>query len=722
MRLIYLLLLSFVFMHFGEQAEGEDLSLILEVDEEAKEHAAYIEKNLPNVEVVATYDLLFHGIAVKGSQDAIKKVVQLDFIIASYPVQTYTALAVNPPDPTTESTPVSDLHAVLPAEINDTKFTGKGIKVGVIDTGIDYEHPDLRKNFMGGFDVVDLDDDPMETKEDLPTLHGTHVAGIIAADGQMQGVAPDAEIYAYRALGPGGMGTTIQVMAAMEEAVRDGVDVMNLSLGNTINGPDYPTSKAVNEASKLGMAVVVANGNDGPEHWTVGAPATSKHALSVGAYEAESNVPSLYIGSEAKKVTLQTYPFTAPWELERDYEVTINKEDVRGKMALLEVDETTVVEDIISLQEEDAVAVLVYEEKGTEGEWLMELMEATIDIPVASLSLKDGRWLKRHLSEKTLYAETKYETKHAGIASFSSRGPVTVAWQLKPDIIAPGVNIVSTVPEGYDMLNGTSMAAPHVAGAVAVMKEAQPTWTNEQIFNALKTTAQQMEASDGTPVSPVEQGSGLIRLSAAIHADTIVHGAPLTFGKVGRHINERNQTITVENLSSEEKQFHFNSPKKEAGFSWELPREFTVAPNSREEVSVKLKTNSILLNEGIFQGWLTLVSDEAEVNLPYLVVNETANYKKVMGFSFDMNRFDPKTYDYQLYIPEQVNSVQIKLYELSSLLYKGDLLQLTDLEIGMNKGKIAKEDVEFAGEFYGLIVVELENGKIEHYDTTIYLE
>src|SRR5690625_2641624 len=191
MRVIYLLLLSFVFMHFGEEAENDDLSLILEVDEEAKEHAAYIEKNLSNVEVVATYDLLFHGIAVKGSPDAIKKVVQLDFIKESYPVQTYTTMAVNPPDLTTESTPVSELNAVLPAEINDTEFTGKGIKVGVIDTGIDYEHPDLRKNFMGGLDVVDLDDDPMETKEDLPTLHGTRVAGIIAANGQMQGVAPD---------------------------------------------------------------------------------------------------------------------------------------------------------------------------------------------------------------------------------------------------------------------------------------------------------------------------------------------------------------------------------------------------------------------------------------------------------------------------------------------------------------------------------------------------
>ncbi|MFP3360179.1 S8 family serine peptidase, partial [Planococcus sp. SIMBA_143] len=92
------------------------------------------------------------------------------------------------------------------------------------------------------YDLVDLDEDPMETQanQGIPTMHGTHVAGIIAADGELKGVAPDAEIYAYRALGPGGSGTSVQVIAAMEQAVKDGVDVMNLSLGNNVNGPDYP--------------------------------------------------------------------------------------------------------------------------------------------------------------------------------------------------------------------------------------------------------------------------------------------------------------------------------------------------------------------------------------------------------------------------------------------------------------------------------------------------
>src|SRR5690625_2569023 len=270
MRVIYLLLLSFVFMHFGEQAEEEDLSLILEVDEEAKEHAAYIEKNLPNVEVVATYDLLFHGIAVKGSQEAIKKVEQLDFIIASYPVQTYTALAVNPSDLTTESTPASDLNAVLPAEINDTEFTGKGIKVGVIDTGIDYEHPDLRNIYQGGKNFVEHDedyarkrddDDPYETSpEDRPdhmpefdeignsfyTSHGTHVAGIIAGAGnndyEIKGVAPDIDLYAYRVLGAYGSGLTSWCIAGIGQAVIDEMDVINLRLGGGGNSVGDPTS------------------------------------------------------------------------------------------------------------------------------------------------------------------------------------------------------------------------------------------------------------------------------------------------------------------------------------------------------------------------------------------------------------------------------------------------------------------------------------------------
>src|SRR5699024_10473951 len=126
------------------------------------------------------------------------------------------------------------------------------------------------------FDIVDLDDEPEETLvyEAQPTMHDTHLAGIIDADDVLTDVAPVSGLSAFRVLGPGGEVTSIQVIAAMEEAIEAGVDVMNLSLGNNVNGPDYPTSKAVDEAIKQGVTVVIANGNAGPDYWTVGAPAT----------------------------------------------------------------------------------------------------------------------------------------------------------------------------------------------------------------------------------------------------------------------------------------------------------------------------------------------------------------------------------------------------------------------------------------------------------------
>src|SRR5690625_4574478 len=286
------------------QAEIKDVqSIIIEVEGDPQEHKAYIETYHPFIEVVATYDTLLNGLALQGTPDKLERMETVEFIKSIHSAQDYETMPGSYTD-------VSDMdeNIVFPSDLNTTEYTGKGVNVAVIDTGIDYTHPDLTQNYHGGYDLVDLDEDPMETipEEGIPTNHGSHVAGIIAANGELKGVAPDAEIYAYRALGPGGSGSSVQVIAAMEKAAEEGVDVINLSLGNNVNGPDYPTSIAVNRAARLGISVVTANGNSGPDDWTVGSPATASSALSIGAYSSEMEIPFLSESQNKKEICIAT--------------------------------------------------------------------------------------------------------------------------------------------------------------------------------------------------------------------------------------------------------------------------------------------------------------------------------------------------------------------------------------------------------------------------------
>ena len=147
--------------------------------------------------------------------------------------------------------------------------TGEGMRVAVIDTGIDYNHPDLGGGFgpgykvVDGYDFVNEDADPMDDSG-----HGTHVAGIVAASGTLRGVAPGASLYAYKALDASGHGCSCDVIASIERATDpdgdpvtdDAVDVINLSLRADGN-PDDPMSLAVDAAVEQGVMAVVAEGN-----------------------------------------------------------------------------------------------------------------------------------------------------------------------------------------------------------------------------------------------------------------------------------------------------------------------------------------------------------------------------------------------------------------------------------------------------------------------------
>ena len=147
--------------------------------------------------------------------------------------------------------------------------TGQGMRVAVIDTGIDYNHPDLGGGFgpvykvVDGYDFVNDDADPMDDNG-----HGTHCAGIVAASGTLQGMAPDVTLYGYKVLDESGSGWSSDTIAGIERAADpdadpatdDAVDVMSLSLGGP-GSPDDPGSLAVDAAVDLGVVVAVAMGN-----------------------------------------------------------------------------------------------------------------------------------------------------------------------------------------------------------------------------------------------------------------------------------------------------------------------------------------------------------------------------------------------------------------------------------------------------------------------------
>ena len=176
---------------------------------------------------------------------------------------------------------------------NGNLITGKGVTIGIIDTGVDYTHDDLggclgeNCKVIGGYDFVNNDNDP---KDDHG--HGTHVAATAAGNGILKGVAPDAKIVAYKVLDSGGSGSWDDILRSIERSVdpnqdgdfSDHLDIISLSLGGRGN-PDDPLSKAIDNAVEEGVIAVIAAGNSGPYEQSIGSPGTARKAITVGAVD-----------------------------------------------------------------------------------------------------------------------------------------------------------------------------------------------------------------------------------------------------------------------------------------------------------------------------------------------------------------------------------------------------------------------------------------------------
>lgn len=407
--------------------------------------------------------------------------------------------------------------------INDSQgklVTGQGVKIAIIDTGIDYTHQDFggctKEQFMnkqctkivGGYDFFNDDNDPMDDNG-----HGTHVASIAGGNGTPKGVAPAASLIGYKVLSQWGSGWESDVLAAIEAVMltrlnndtADDIDIMNFSLGGW-GDPADPLSSAIDQSAEIGVVSAISAGNSGPYEQTIGSPGLANKAITVGATD-----------------------------------------------------------------------------------------------------------------------------KTPTMAGFSSRGPVIQMLDIqneiiKPNLVAPGVSICAAWPnyssqsasvkggatpdcdDKHRFLSGTSMAAPHVAGAAALLKQLYPQWAPEEIKGAL------MGVAENLGESPFTQGSGMLNVAKSAQTNSLVTPGSLSFGFVDK--SARNTTMTKElTIKNIKRAVSYSLSSNLASSGAQITfseNNFSLNPSESKTIQVRLNIDNEVLGEGLYVSQITIAEDGVE--------------------------------------------------------------------------------------------------------------
>jgi hypothetical protein len=394
--------------------------------------------------------------------------------------------------------------------------------------------------------------------------HGTHVSGIVGAKGVVTGVAPDVRFGAYRVFGCEGSTEADIMLAAMERALADDMDVLNMSIGSAFTWPQYPTAVAADRlVRKHGMVVVASIGNSGANGlYSTGAPGVGEKVIGVASFD------NTRISLQAMQVTGIASPIgytpasgapVAPASgtlALKTLGTTTTADDgcspmpagtYAGKAALIRRGTCGFAVKAANAQVAGASAVVLY--NNTTGAITPTVAGATppITIPVVMLSQADGNavWAQTTSAagaSLTWTAQTVSAPSATGglISSFSSYG-LAPDLSLKPDIGAPGGNIWSTLPleqGGHGSLSGTSMASPHVAGAVALLMQAMPKGVKDIAIEGVRGFLQNnaephpFGSLTSSSIDAVQrQGAGMLNIRAAIEANALVMPGKLALGE-----------------------------------------------------------------------------------------------------------------------------------------------------------------------------------------------
>jgi len=609
------------------------------------EYKRWLTANAPKAQVTGQFEISLNALTVQLNGTTLTKLRSSSLVLrAEYQGLYYPTGHVDP-----------DLEIIEAAQAwtkngKTTTTAGQGVKVGVVDSGIDVTHPcfdDTPANGAPYPDTQKLGDTRFTNNKVIVARvfynksrvqgqtaqaiddHGTHVSGTVACnlhtpasvDGvdipyDPSGVAHRALLGNYNVF-PGGVvsARSEDILNALESAYRDGMDVINMSLGGGASGRQDLLTMAVNNLDTANVVVAVSAGNSGPGYFTLGSPGSAARALTAGA----STVPH-FVGAPVTVAGFGTYgaasgdfatvraPLTAPLDAVTTTagEVTVLDTacsalpagSLKDKIALIARGACTFSAKILNAQNAGAVAVLVA--NNVAGDPTAMGSDGTANqptVPAYQVSQNTGKALLTADSAATTIGSVLqyFRTENVDImAGFSSQGPSDVDFRVKPDVVAPGVNVLSSVTGNdpatgesrncgptacWAFFQGTSMASPHLAGSAAVVRQQYPLWTAAQVRSAIVNTAEQStkekavltEYKTGakatgatnnppyavtTPTDVLVEGAGRENLDRAVSATVAIGPVSVSFGATpsGSGVTRR-AAVRITNLSGTARTF-----------------------------------------------------------------------------------------------------------------------------------------------------------------------
>jgi minor extracellular serine protease Vpr len=588
----------------------------------------WLHSNAPRAKVTGEYDVALNAVAVQLNG------TPLGAIAAAPMVQSAEYNALYHPT-------LSESYKIIKASgawtaAGGRATAGHGIKIGDIDTGIDETHPFFDPTGFtlptedGPWPKCDAADSASHHENqdckytsnkvivakvfynkahqqglDAQAIqdHGTHTAGIAAgvtgktavvngvSIDDMSGIAPGAWLGNYNVF-PGGVlnARSEDILNAVDEAVEDGMDVLNLSLGGGYHGNNDLLAIGLDNAVAAGVVVAVAAGNSGPGQGTLESPGRARNVITVGGSTNQHFVgqPFTYPAGGGTTIGAAVGDFpplpTGSFNLFDTHSTSCTSIDPVPANTLVIVDRgdctfSTKVRNAIAA---GAVGVVVINNVAGDPTAMAKDGLGGDDLPAVQIGKNEGAALRASGATTASAVATFQEfiTPNADIAyGNSSQGPTLVDFAVKPDIASVAVNVLSSITcvgtdfpctttgNGTDapwaFFTGTSMATPHIAGGAAVLLQLHNDWTPAQVKSALVNHAEVVvkDAVTGThDVGPTLQGAGRENLTAAANATTWMEPASASFGRV-THGHSTSVTITLYNPTGTDQTFSVSTVK-----------------------------------------------------------------------------------------------------------------------------------------------------------------